>query len=166
MVAHPEKYKKLGMLRWEDGKDHHLPQDFADMLGWKELASKTDSLYTLLPNQKETIVLCDNYGQAGAINYYSKKGIKAVSFNADYVNWFDLNIQYKNLIRVKEFDENNEELKETSPYFESAAIGVRIDNQFAREYGTTIFVFTNAKININKRLEQEINEEKNYIIND
>ncbi len=166
MVAHPEKYKKLGMLRWEDGKDHHLPQDFADMLGWKELARKTDSLYTLLPNQKETIVLCDNYGQAGAINYYSKKGIKAVSFNADYVNWFDLNIQYKNLIRVKEFDENNEELKETSPYFESAAIGGRIDNQFAREYGTTFFVFTNAKININKRLEQEINEEKNYIIND
>ncbi|WP_433765564.1 glycosyltransferase family 39 protein [Flavobacterium ginsenosidimutans] len=166
IVAHSEKYQKLGMLRWEDGKDHHLPQDFADMLGWKELAKKTDSLYALLPNQKETIVLCDNYGQAGAINYYSKKGIKAVSFNADYVNWFDLNIQYKNLIRVKEFDENNEELKETSPYFESAAIGGRIDNKFAREYGTTIFVFTNAKININKRLEQEINEEKNYIIND
>ncbi|MCV2486460.1 glycosyltransferase family 39 protein [Flavobacterium sp. SH_e] len=166
IVAHSEKYQKLGMLRWEDGKDHHLPQDFADMLGWKELAKKTDSLYALLPNQKETIVLCDNYGQAGAINYYSKKGIKAVSFNADYVNWFDLNIQYKNLIRVKEFDENNEELRETSPYFESAAIDGRIDNKFAREYGTTIFVFTNAKININKRLEQEINEEKNYIIND
>lgn len=166
IMAHPEKYKKMGMLRWEDGKDHHLPQDFADMLGWKELARKTDSLYALMPNQKETIVLCDNYGQAGAINFYSKKGIKAVSFNADYLNWFDLSIPYKNLIRVKEYDENNEELKETSPYFETATIGGQITNQYAREYGARIFVFTNAKIDINKRLEQEINEEKNDIIND
>ncbi|KKX47100.1 hypothetical protein L950_0228290 [Sphingobacterium sp. IITKGP-BTPF85] len=28
------------MLTWEDGKEHQLPQDFADMLGWKELAKK------------------------------------------------------------------------------------------------------------------------------
>lgn len=162
IVAHPEKYQKLGMLRWEDGKDHHLPQDFADMLGWKELARKTDSIFAQLPNQKETIVICDNYGQAGAINFYSKKGIKAVSFNADYVNWFDLKIRYKNLIRIKEFDENNEEIKETSPYFETAAIGGQITNKYAREFGTTIFVFTNAKIDITKRLEQEIKEAKNY----
>lgn len=166
MVAHSESYKKLGLLRWEDGKDHHLPQDFADMLGWKELARKADSLYALIPNKKETIVLCDNYGQAGAINYYTKKGIKAVSFNADYLNWFDLSVKYKNLIRVKDFEENEEEMRETGPYFESAVIGGQVTNQYAREYGTTIFVFTNAKININKRLEQEINEEKSDIIND
>ncbi|MFD1604139.1 glycosyltransferase family 39 protein [Flavobacterium artemisiae] len=162
MAEHPEKYRKLGMLRWEDGKEHQLTQDFADMLGWKELARKTDSLYALLPNQKETIVLCDNYGQAGAINFYTQKGIKAVSFNADYVNWFNLDIQYKNLIRVKDFEENSTEFAETSPFFEKAFIGGQITNQYAREFGATIFVFTNAKININKRLEQEIAEEKNY----
>lgn len=166
MVAHSEPYKKLGLLRWEDGKDHHLPQDFADMLGWKELARKTDSVYALLPNQKETIVLCDNYGQAGAINYYTKKGIKAVSFNADYLNWFDLSIKYKNLIRVKDFEETDKEMNETSPYFESATIGGRVTNQYARGYGATIFVFRNAKVDINKKLEQEIKEEKNDIIND
>jgi hypothetical protein len=130
------------------------------------LARKTDSLYALLPNQKETIVLCDNYGQAGAINYYTKKGIKAVSFNADYLNWFDLTIKYKNLIRVKDFEENDKEMKETSPYFESAVIGGQVTNQYARGYGATIFIFKNAKVDINKRLEQEINEEKSDIIND
>lgn len=166
MVAHSEPYKKLGLLRWEDGKDHHLPQDFADMLGWKELARKTDSVYALLPNQKETIVLCDNYGQAGAINYYTKKGIKAVSFNADYLNWFDLSIKYKNLIRVKDFEENDVEMKETSPYFESAVIGDQVTDKYARGYGATIFVFTNAKVDINKKLEQEIEKEKSDIIND
>ncbi|MFB9077168.1 glycosyltransferase family 39 protein [Flavobacterium procerum] len=162
IASHQEKYKKLGMLRWEDGKDHKLPQDYADMLGWKELAHKTDSLYGLLPNQKETLVLCDNYGQAGAINFYSKKGIRAVSFNADYVNWFDFSIPYKNLIRVKEFDEKSEEFAETSPFFGTSLIGGQITNPYAREYLTTIFVFTKAKIDIRKRLEDEIKETKNY----
>ncbi|OMQ09503.1 glycosyltransferase family 39 protein [[Flexibacter] sp. ATCC 35103] len=162
IMKNPEKYKKLGMLRWEDGKDHDLPQDFADMLGWKELARKTDSVYELTPNKKETLVLCDNYGQAGAINYYSKKGIKAVSFNADYVNWFNLDIRYKNLIRIKTYEENNPEFQETGPFFQSSKIAGEITNKYAREYKTTIYVFTNAKININKRIEAEIKEEKNY----
>ncbi|SFD10761.1 glycosyltransferase family 39 protein [Flavobacterium phragmitis] len=154
--------EKLETHRWEDGKEHDLSQDFADMLGWKELARKTDSIYALFPKTENTLVLCDNYGQAGAINYYTKKGIKAVSFNADYVNWFDLNLYYKNLIRVKEFEENSDEFKTTSPFFEKAFIGGQITNKYAREYGTTIFVFANAKVNINKRLEQEIAKEKKY----
>lgn len=162
IVKNPEAYKKLGMLRWEDGKDHELPQDFADMLGWKELARKTDSVYALIPNPKTTLVLCDNYGQAGAINYYSKKGIKAVSFNADYLNWFVLDVPYKNVIRVKNSWERTAELEETSPFFQSSRIAGEITNKYAREYGATIFVFTNAKIDVNKRLKDEIKEEKNY----
>lgn len=162
ITKNPEKYKKLGMLRWEDGKEHQLPQDFADMLGWKELARKTDSVYATLSNQDKTLILCDNYGQAGAINYYTKKGIKAVSFNADYVNWFDLNITYKNLIRVKDYEQESNELKKTGPYFNSAEISGKITNQYAREYGTTIFVFTGAKVNINKRIESEIKSTKDY----
>jgi len=68
IVNHSDAYKELGLLRWEDGKDHSLPQDYADMLGWKELARKVDSVYITLPNPHQTLVLCDNYGQAGAIN--------------------------------------------------------------------------------------------------
>lgn len=160
----PEKIvaEKLETHRWEDGKEHDLSQDFADMLGWRELARKTDSVYALFPKSENTLVLCDNYGQAGAINYYTKKGIKAVSFNADYVNWFNLNLYYTNLIRVKEFEENSNEFKETSPFFQSGFKVDGITNKYAREFGTTIFIFTKAKININKRLEQEIKEEKNY----
>lgn len=36
---------KTGLLKWEDQKEHPLPQDFADMLGWKELAEKTIRAY-------------------------------------------------------------------------------------------------------------------------
>lgn len=162
MASNPEKYRKLGMLRWEDGKEHQLPQDFADMLGWKELARKTDSIYGLFPKTENTLVLCDNYGQAGAINYYSKKGIKAVSFNADYVNWFNLNIYYTNLIRVKDFSDTSDELAKTGAFFETSLFGGEITNKYAREYRTTLFVFKKAKININKRLEDEIKKVKNH----
>lgn len=157
---HPDKYKKFGMLTWEDGKEHQLPQDFADMLGWKELARKVDSTYAKMPSPKNTLVLCDNYGQAGAINYYSKQGIHAVSFNADYINWFDLKTKYHHLIRVKEYDSSNSELKETAPYFQKSSISGSITNQYAREYGTTIFSFINTKIDINERVKKEIEGSK------
>lgn len=163
IVNHPEPYKKRGMLRWEDGKDHALPQDYADMLGWKELARKIDSITSTLPAEGQTLILCDNYGQAGAINYYRKnKNVTAHSFNADYVDWFETDKKYVNLIRVKEAEDEREELKETSPYFDKAYEAGSITNRFAREFGTTIFVFEKAKGDINKRIKKEINEVKNY----
>jgi len=162
IIEHSSKYKALGLLRWEDGKDHMLPQDYADMLGWKELAKKVDSIYIKIPNPSQTLILCDNYGQAGAINYYTKAGIKAVSFNADYINWFNLDRQYINLIRVKNYKEKDNEYNETSPYFESAVLTDSITNQYAREYKTMLFVFTKAKIDINERIKSEIEEVKNY----
>lgn len=166
VIAHPEKYKALGMLRWEDGKDHALPQDFADMLGWRELAQKVDSAYVAIHAPNETLVLCDNYGQAGAINYYTQQAVRAVSFNADYIDWFELSKPYMHVIRVKEYSARNEELKETSPYFEYAAAADSVTNQYAREYGTTIFVFTGARIDVNKRIQEEIEEENSYRIKD
>ena len=159
--ANPEKYRAYGMLRWEDGRDHELPQDFADMLGWSELAKKVDAIYAALPNKDQTMVLCDNYGQTGAINYYSKEGIKAVSFNADYINWFDLNKHYSNFIRVKEFNVLEDELARTSLYFETARLADSIANPDAREYRTRIFVFTGAKVDVSERLAIEIDNVKN-----
>ncbi|SFN12331.1 Dolichyl-phosphate-mannose-protein mannosyltransferase [Chryseobacterium oleae] len=160
IISHPEPYKKMGLLRWEDGDDHPLPQDFADMQGWKELAEKVDKEYSILSKSGNTLVLCDNYGQAGAINYYSKKNIKAVSFNADYINWFDLSKKYVNLIRVKEFSKDEDELKETGPYFNTGKAADSIVNKFAREKGTTVFSFEGAKIDIRKRIQDEIDKMK------
>lgn len=160
IAANNEAYRKIGMLRWEDGKDHQLPQDFADMLGWSELARKTDSAWVIIGQPGSTLVLCDNYGQAGAINYYSKKGIKAVSFNADYLNWFDLSKEYKHLIRVKNAWEKKEEMLETAPLFQTAYLLDTLANPYAREVGTGIFVFQDAKIKINSRIEAEVNEKK------
>lgn len=162
IVQHSENYNKLGMLRWEDGKDHLIPQDFADMLGWKELALKVDSVYLGLPDRSNTLILCDNYGQAGAINFYTSQNLSAVSFNADYINWFDLSKKYVNLIRVKEAEEVKLELHKTSPFFQNSTLAGSITNQYAREYRTGIFAFTGAKIDIRERIKDEIEEKKNF----
>lgn len=158
IMQHQDKYRALGMLRWEDGKDHNLPQDFADMVGWRELAHKVDSAYTDMNAPENTLVLCDNYGQAGAINFYSQKGIRAVTFNADYIDWFELDREYTNLIRIKERDERGEELLETAPFFEFSVAFDSITNMHAREFGTAIFSFRKSKINIKERIQAEIKE--------
>ncbi len=163
VVKNEKAFKSLGLLRWEDGKDHTLPQDFADMLGWQELAKKVDSVYRLLPDKNQTLVLCDNYGQAGAINYYTTNNeLKAVSFNADYINWFSLNTQIQNFIRVKDFKGSENELSETAPFFNTAFVADSITNPLAREYQTKIFVFTKPKIDINPRLKTEVEKKKHF----
>jgi hypothetical protein len=159
---HPQKYKDFGLLRWEDGKDHDLPQDFADMQGWKELAHKTDSAYAQISDPDHTLIYCDNYGQAGAINYYSKiKTIRAVSLNADYINWFRLDKEIRHIIRVKEVGDNGKEFAVSQPYFECVSKFGEITNEFAREKGTSIYVLKNANTDVNKALAKEIAGYKN-----
>ncbi|GGN04047.1 hypothetical protein GCM10010967_43660 [Dyadobacter beijingensis] len=160
IIADPEPYRKLGMLRWEDGKDHQLPQDFADMVGWRELAGKVDKAYAAMPDDNLTLVLCDNYGQAGAINYYTQMGVRAVTFNADYINWFDLTKNYKHLIRVKTWGDEGDEMQETGPLFASGFKSDSVTNLFSREWGTAVYVFKDAKADFRGRLEKEIEAER------
>ena len=148
IIDKPDMYSKLGMLRWEDGKEHSLPQDFADMLGWKELARKVDEAQTLLKDEENTLILCDNYDQAGALNYSSKKKRQAVSFNADYKNWFDLGRPYQHMIRVKEFDERFSTIQNNQRDFGSVLLTGRITDSLAREAGTTIYLMKNSKVNL------------------
>ncbi|MBL4676768.1 MAG: glycosyltransferase family 39 protein [Mucilaginibacter sp.] len=51
-------------LRWDDGRVHALPQYFADMLAWQDLAKK-------VAEAKMAAVYTENYAAAAAIQYYS-----------------------------------------------------------------------------------------------
>lgn len=154
-------FKKFGLIRWEDGKDHEIPQDFADMLGWKEMAEKVDSAVLSLNDTKHTLVYCDNYGQAGAVNYYSKiKGMQAVSYDADYLNWFPLNNSIKHVVQVKEAKDVEREMADQVNNFESVVKFGKIESPFAREKGTTILILKNTKINLNQLIRKDIAEEK------
>jgi len=161
-VKSPDKLKEvyarhpdLKLTRWEDGKTHDLPQDFADMLGWKELAAKVDLAYSKAPAEEYTLIICDNYGQAGAINFYTKtKRLHAVTMNADYVNWIDLSREIKNVILVRDALDGIS-ARETSAFDKSEEIGTITDPN-AREFGTIIHLLLDAKMDINGILESEI----------
>lgn len=150
IVRHQEMYRKLGLLRWEDGKDHQLPQDFADMLGWKQLALLTDSIYARLPDPQQTIIICDNYGEAGAINYYSTTpGLVAHSFSADYINWLSLDRPLKNILLVEEPRNPGKERQAATAMFDTTFLAARRVNAFAREDTIRIYMLQGAKTELN-----------------
>jgi len=68
-----------------------LPQDFADMIGWEELAATTARVYHALPEaeQPRTAVAGGNYGRAGALALYSSRlGMSyPISRHGDFYNW-------------------------------------------------------------------------------
>jgi 4-amino-4-deoxy-L-arabinose transferase-like glycosyltransferase len=68
-----------------------LPQDFADMIGWEELATATARVYHELPEaeQRRAAVAGGNYGRAGALALYSARlGMTyPISRHGDFYNW-------------------------------------------------------------------------------
>jgi len=134
-------HQKLGLTRWEDGRLHPLPQDFADMLGWQELADKAWLAYRALPDstRARTLIKCDNYGQAGAINYYNRgrNMPAATSFNGSYLHWFPAwpARPYRNLLLVGEGFP-----AELKPYFQRFEQVGEVTNPYAHERGTTIYL--------------------------
>jgi hypothetical protein len=162
IAANPEKYRPLGLLRWEDGKDHQLPQDFADMLGWRELAYKTDSAYNSLKDREAVIIIADNYGQAGAINYYSSNNLQAVAFNADYLNWFPYGKPIRHVIRVMEVDEDDDDpgRNQERSLCDTLILAGVVNNALARERGTRIYVMKQVNRDVWPLIMQEIEENK------
>jgi hypothetical protein len=151
------RFKDLHLLRWEDGRDHALPQDFADMLGWRELAAKVDSAYGRMRDKPHTLVLCDNYGQAGAINYYSgHPNMQAVSMSADYINWFPLDtMEVRNVILVQDAGDTDKTREREKQLFQSVLLFGELENEYAREQGTRIYILEGAKTSINAILREE-----------
>ncbi|MDX5340742.1 MAG: glycosyltransferase family 39 protein [Cyclobacteriaceae bacterium] len=159
VLVSPPNYAKLGLNRWEDGKEYPLPQDFADMLGWSEMGALVDQAVAKVTEPGRILVLCGNYGEAGAINFYSKTpGLEAFTMNADYLYWFDLKepVRHLILVRVKEEPLTEREIGFFDSYLE---IG-QVSHPLAREAGTRVYLLQGAKGDVNSILREEIREEK------
>lgn len=52
-----------------------LPQHYADMFGWENMARTISAVYVSLPPEEKpnTVIYANNYGEAGSIEYYSRK---------------------------------------------------------------------------------------------
>ena len=62
-------------LRTDRGIVDKLPQDFADMLGWRAEAAALASIYHSLPTvqRREAVIVTGNYGEAGAAEFYARE---------------------------------------------------------------------------------------------
>ncbi len=126
--------------RWEDGKIHNIPQDYADMTGWKELGSIVIKQYNSLPDseRKSCSIYADNYGQAGAINFYGKKyGLpQPICFNDNFLLWAPDSIKNGPLIYV------NHEVGDIDFLFKSYKKVGEVDNKYFRENGLKVYYCT------------------------
>jgi hypothetical protein len=154
--------RKHGVLRWEDQMDHALPQDFADMLGWEEMVRKTAvAFYSMDSVQRaNTIIFGDNYGMAGAINYYGKKyGLpQAYSDNASFLYWIPDSIRFQNLVLVE--SDPHEMEYDFIKQFNSAVIMDSVTNPYARERGTAIMLLKGASDGFRKFYTEKLNADK------
>lgn len=158
ITQHKDDFEKMGLLRWEDGKNHHLPQDFADMIGWKEMAEKSLAAYKTLPENelKNTLIICDNYGQTGALNYYNR-GLMQEAFclNTDYIFWLPEMQRIENILLVGK----KPDPKIVALFRECREVG-KIENKYAREKGTEIFLLIGADDTLTQKFNSIVEERK------
>ncbi len=130
--------------RWEDGKLHDLPQDYADQLGWRELTDKVAAAYHKEPDPAAVMIFCENYGQAAALRVIGEAaGLpEPVSFSDAFNAWVPRGFDPPVTVLYYINDEQGEDVTEL---FASVAIIAAIENPHAREYGSTIYRFSHPK---------------------
>ncbi len=137
-----KQIKKIGVLNWEDGEAHPLPQDFADMLGWEEMAQKSAKAYHSLNEfeKKNTLVFCDNYGEAGALNFYAKKYRlpETYSDNASFLYWMPDSLHFDNIVLVT--DDTHEMEHDFLKNFKEVILTDSITTTYSRERGSLILL--------------------------
>lgn len=153
-------FDKAGVCRWEDLKDHPLPQDFADMLSWKELADKVSKVYASLPDAEKnrTLIYCRSYALAGAVNYYGKGLSQVTSDNASFLFWMPEKYNVKNLLfagrRIPDKDDT------VFQQFEKYTVVDSITTPYAREQGVKIVLYENGNDKVNAMIAAGIKEKK------
>ncbi len=149
MAAFNKKYgvEKIGVLKWEDGNNHPLQQDFADMLGWEELTIKSENFFYSLSDsvQQNTIIYCRNYGLAGGTKYFAKGSNfrnKIYSDNGSFLLWIPSSLFFRNIILLGRDIPDKEEA--VFRHFETMRIVDSCNNPLSRQYGYKIMFFGNG----------------------
>lgn len=146
MIEFGEQSRKFGgegALRWEDGKIHALPQDYADMIGWREVADVVIRTYSALSDSEKAncIIFGDNYGEAGAIKFYGKPhGLpEPVCFDGSFLFWAPDSAKLTTLICA------NAERRDMEQYFTTVEKAGEITSPYARESGMPVYLCRNPK---------------------
>jgi hypothetical protein len=143
-----EKYGIDLGRRFEDGSFHSLPQDYADMIGWKELTALTDSAYRMIEDKKAAFIYAENYGQAGAVTIIGRNyGLpEAVSFHESFRYWFppEFPVEIKSLVYI-----NHELGEDIAILFADIRLIGKISDPDAREFGASVYLCENPVSSFN-----------------
>jgi hypothetical protein len=127
------------VLRDEDGRYHELPQDYADMLGWDELAALAAKAYDQVDDKNASFIYCENYGEAGAVTVLGKDyGLPhPVSFSESFFYWAPREFQTEitSVVYI-----NFEMGEDVDTLFRDICVIGSISNPLAREYGVKVYL--------------------------
>jgi Dolichyl-phosphate-mannose-protein mannosyltransferase len=147
-----------GLTRWEDGRQHQLPQDAADMHGWDEYAPLVQRALTRLTPQERAhcIVYGDNYGQAGALNWFGPAlGLpRAYTLNGSNAYWMPTPDSVTAFIYANEGD-GPEDLRRA---FETMEVVGRVQNPYARVCGSEVLLFRHPRGDLRPFVRKRIQE--------
>jgi 4-amino-4-deoxy-L-arabinose transferase-like glycosyltransferase len=95
-----------------------LPQTFADMHGWRELAARvTDAVAALPPEERAgTVILARNYGEAGALEFFGHDLPPVLCGHNQYGLWATRGLMPTTLITLnREADQLHDNCREVQP---------------------------------------------------
>jgi 4-amino-4-deoxy-L-arabinose transferase-like glycosyltransferase len=144
-----------GGLRWEDGKTHALPQDFADMLGWPEIAVLANEAIKKHGKTDNILIYAENYGQAGAVELLGKPTVPVYSFSDSYRLWVPefLPPAVQNMVYIN--DELGEDIQ---ALFSDIQLIGSVQDTFAREFGTSVYLCRKPKSDLGVLWTQRVRE--------
>lgn len=158
LAGYVRRLPVAGLTRWEDGRQHALPQDVADMHGWDEYAPLVQrALARLTPRERaHCIVYGDNYGQAGALNWYGPAlGLpRAYTLNGSNAYWMPAPDSVTAFVYANEGD-GPEDLQQA---FRSMEVVGRVQNPYARVRGSEVLLFRQPKADLRLFVVKRIRE--------
>jgi len=135
-----------------------LPQFFADMHGWEEMAANVSKVYMSLPREERlrTIVFGQNYGEASAMEFYKNKYPipRVISSHNSYWTWGYPEIENPVFIIIGGKQEDH---LEDFDYVEEAAVHTA-EYSMPYENNISIFIAKNLKV----KLQDVWNNIKHY----
>ncbi|MBI2730535.1 MAG: glycosyltransferase family 39 protein [Sphingobacteriales bacterium] len=168
LVKYYEKtgLNKTGAFVWEDHEHHPLTQDFADMIGWREMAQKASEVYYGLPKETrdKTMIYCRGYFSAGALNYYRNEFSlpEVYSDNASFLFWMPDKYNIKNLLLVGHRIPDKDDI--VFQQFEKMTVKDSLSIPLFRETGMKFILFENGNDSLNTFIEKGIYKLKHQFI--
>ena len=116
-----------------------LPQQLADMFGWREMAAEVSSVYQALPpaERAKAVFFGRNYGEAAALDVYGPAlhGPPAISGNNNYYLWGPKGFEGQVVIAL------GGDHDQLSKLFSSVQVAGQIHNRYAMPYETNVPIY-------------------------